>query len=349
MAKLLSILLLVAAFSQAALAADVGAAKTVYRMGSSGLRPAFGSIDLSSSAAVGSSVLGAANGGTGTSALSSSHDLTNLGFSAAVSSNTLVLTLTQSDGATAPTSSAPAIVGFRSATTTSGAYQKISFTATAGLTLAAADSLGCTSGTACTLYLYLVQDTTSEVCASYTQFDERAVQSASALTGGADTDGTKLWCTSAHTSRPIRLVGKVTATWSNPNWGSIASPVSIATGNDANVASNSAGLERLERVTFGGNAGGSTACTSSPCTISRQSGNWVSSVTRTAQGLYAVNLNAGIFSSPMTCVCSGSQVSIGACIINSPPETTSLVDIQFVGGSSTNTDNVINLICMGPK
>lgn len=72
------------------------------------------------------------------------------------------------------------------------------------------------------------------------------------------------------------------------------------------VTSNSTGQERTERLTFGGSsvdtfgsAGG--LCTSSPCTIWRQSGSWVTSVTRGSTGNYTVNIASGIFSAPPTC------------------------------------------------
>lgn len=52
-------------FCSSAFAAQVGAPYTIMRMGSSSLRPGFGSINLAQSAAVGGSILGPYNGGTG--------------------------------------------------------------------------------------------------------------------------------------------------------------------------------------------------------------------------------------------------------------------------------------------
>jgi len=147
--------------------------------------------------------------------------LYNAGISATASSNTLVVSLVQADGSSAPTTGSGTVrARFRSATATSGAATIKDFTAANSITLAAADSIGATASAATKLYVYLISDTTSEICLSASQFDEQVVQSASALTGSADTDRTKLWCTSVHTSRPVRLLGALTAIWSNPNWAS---------------------------------------------------------------------------------------------------------------------------------
>lgn len=152
---------------------------------------------------------------------SESEGISNASIIAAVSSNTLVLSLKQSDGSSDCSAGSPCIVNFRSSTATTGGYSSVSFTSAASLTLGTADSIGFTASTAGPLYVYLVSDSTNEVCASVKLFDQGTVQSATAMTGGAEVTSTTLYCTSAHTSKPVRLVGRVWATWSNPNWGSI--------------------------------------------------------------------------------------------------------------------------------
>jgi hypothetical protein len=65
-----------------------------------------------------------------------------------------------------------------------------------------------------------------------------------------------------------------------------------------NVSSASAGQERVERLTV------ATSCTSSPCTITSQSGTWVQSpsgVTRASAGQYSVALTAGEFTAAPAC------------------------------------------------
>lgn len=276
-------------------------------------------------------------------------DLYNIGLSASISSSTLVVALKQSDGSTDCTAASPCIGQFRSSTATTGSYSSTSFTAATSITLSATDSIGTLSATATALYIYLVSDSTSEICLSLTQLDQRVVQSASALTAGADTDGTKLWCTSAHTSKAIRLIGKVSATWSNPNWGSITN-LNLVKFNDANVASQSPGMERVERVLFAGNGTGTTVCSSSPCSIVSQSGAWVSSVTRSGAGAYTVNFAPGVFSTAPTCLCTEVDLAnAGFCSLNGAIPTTSGVTIFTRTTGVNGVDEAANVICMGAR
>lgn len=160
-------------------------------------------------------------------AVGSPYQISNVGVKSSISANTLVLELKQADASTDCTAGSPCSIGFRSATVTTGGYQTKVFTAASSLTLAANDSIGVLAAAGQTVFVYAIADTTSELCASGKLFDEGSVVTASALTGGADTGLTTMWCTNAHTSMPIRLLGKITLTWSNPNWASITenSPV----------------------------------------------------------------------------------------------------------------------------
>jgi hypothetical protein len=147
------------------------------------------------------------------------YELSNVGLSATISSNTLIIALKQSDGSTdCSTGSAACKIGFRGTTATNGNYSQVSFTAASSLTLGTTASLGNASGVGAFAYIYAIQDGTSELCASTALLDEGALQSATATP--ATTGGT-LYCTNVHTTRPVRLIGFVTATWSNPNWSSI--------------------------------------------------------------------------------------------------------------------------------
>lgn len=156
------------------------------------------------------------------STTSQPYALVNVGISASISANTLIVALTQSDGSTNCSVGNPCTASFRSATATTASFTSVSFTAANSITLGTTDSIGSMASTAQDVYVYLVSDTTSEICLSGTIFDEGFVQSATALTAGAEVTRTTLYCTSAHTSKPIRLIGKVRATWSNPNWGTLA-------------------------------------------------------------------------------------------------------------------------------
>jgi hypothetical protein len=108
-------------------------------------------------------------------------------------------------------------------------------------------------------------------------------------------------------------------------------------------SSNSAGLEVVNRVQV-------AHCTSTPCTITSQSGNWVSTVSRTSAGSYVVNVNSGIYSVAPTCTFAtfdgtGSDLIAG----NGTPSTTSIpVATYTTGASYTDTANGFSVICMGP-
>lgn len=157
------------------------------------------------------------------SGTSSPNSLINLGFSASLSTNDLVVDLTQADGSTDPASGNGAVVvSFRDGTVTTGGFDTVSFTAAEGIQLEAQDTLGVVTGQAATVHVYLVSDTTSEICLSASLLNEDELHSATALTAGAETNETVLYCDSAHTSKPIRHIGTLQATNSGPNWGSIA-------------------------------------------------------------------------------------------------------------------------------
>jgi hypothetical protein len=111
------------------------------------------------------------------------------------------------------------------------------------------------------------------------------------------------------------------------------------------VTSNSSGLERVERATIG--ASGNTPCSSSPCTISRQSGSWLTSVTRSGTGLYTINFSNGIFSDAPSCAFQQYSFSGGCKILTA--ESVSSVGIECVNISNASQDASFRVICMGPR
>lgn len=155
------------------------------------------------------------------SSLKLTNDVQNVALSASISSSTLVVALKQSDGTTDCSSSAPCIIPRRDATVTNAYGTTDSVTAAMSVTAGTTDSLGNASGAGAIVYVYFISDTTSELCLTRTQRDESALHSATAFSASAETSNSTLYCPSAHTSKPIRLLGRVTASWSNPNWSSI--------------------------------------------------------------------------------------------------------------------------------
>jgi hypothetical protein len=118
-----------------------------------------------------------------------------------------------------------------------------------------------------------------------------------------------------------------------------ASPMPLLVGS---VTSNSTGLERIERVNAV-SAGGS-------CTISSQSGTWVSSTTHNNNGDCSLNLNTAIFGTSPACNCTvdnGSSQTV-ACMFASSPSS-SLIRFQTRDKTDALIAGSVNIICMGPR
>ena len=112
----------------------------------------------------------------------------------------------------------------------------------------------------------------------------------------------------------------------------------------SSTITSSANNERLERVSVG------TVCTSSPCTIARQSGA-ISSVSRTATGEYAINFTAGTFSQPPTCTCSNTNASGNGfyCPVRNSINTTTQVFLVSINTAAAAADSQFDVLCMGPR
>lgn len=150
-------------------------------------------------------------------AQSDPQNLNNVSFAASISSNTLVVALKGADG-TDPSASNPVVVSFRSSTATTGTYSQTTFSAANSITAGTTASLACQASSSCWVFVYLIQDSTPEICLSGALLSEGALQSATATPA---TSASALYCTNNHSSKPVRLIGRVSATWSNPNWSAI--------------------------------------------------------------------------------------------------------------------------------
>jgi len=118
------------------------------------------------------------------------------------------------------------------------------------------------------------------------------------------------------------------------------------------VTSNSSGLERVERASFGGSTVDNSVCSSSPCTIWRQSGAWLSSITRNTTGSYSPVINSGIFSATPSCsfTCgAATTTTIISSIYNVSTWSSTSVSIGTVNGSNVVSDAECSIICQGPR
>jgi hypothetical protein len=118
------------------------------------------------------------------------------------------------------------------------------------------------------------------------------------------------------------------------------------------VTSNSAGVERVERATVSGSSGSdTTTCASSPCSIRRQSGFWLSSVTRNSVGDYTLNIASGIFSDIPDCALLSRNSDTVYCSpgANTLTSTAYRFACRTVSGTPTLLDTSFSVICMGPR
>lgn len=118
------------------------------------------------------------------------------------------------------------------------------------------------------------------------------------------------------------------------------------------VTSKSTNAEGLERVTFGGATEGTNNCTSSPCTMYRNSAG-ITSVTRSATGIYVINFASGTFSAAPSCVGNGIVIGTGIGVASQSTATnptTTTFNMNFKNSSSSDADGGnITVTCMGPK
>jgi hypothetical protein len=96
-------------------------------------------------------------------------------------------------------------------------------------------------------------------------------------------------------------------------------------------------------IDFGGGASPS---------VSREDGDWISSLTDNGTGDTTININSGIFSAAPNCTCTATQSGVGTAIcryVDGVPATSSQVRFKVLSGGGTALDDNIAVICVGPK
>jgi hypothetical protein len=103
---------------------------------------------------------------------------------------------------------------------------------------------------------------------------------------------------------------------------------------------SAAAYQRVERVITSG------TCATGTCTISAQTGSWVSSITRSGTGQYTVNFTAGTFSAAPVCSWTGTQIPVLGTATTS---ALSINSFGISGGSLVAADSQVGVICVGTK
>lgn len=112
------------------------------------------------------------------------------------------------------------------------------------------------------------------------------------------------------------------------------------------VSSPSDTVEKIARVRV------ASSCTGSPCTITSQSGAWVSSITRAGVGDYALNMAASTFSATPTCTITAvyGQNDYAHCSWREGGTQSATVRTFDCGDAGdVARDTGFEIMCMGPK
>lgn len=136
------------------------------------------------------------------------NQLANLGLDVTVTASTAVITLTQSDGSTAPTVASPVSVGFRNVTGPTGGFIQRTATASISVTIPQGATLDTVASKVDRVHVYLIDNAgTIELAVSNKHLPEEGqLISTTTISSAADVMDT-LFSTTGRANVPIRLVG----------------------------------------------------------------------------------------------------------------------------------------------
>ncbi len=175
-----------------------------------------------------------ANAGSGVVAcypVQDSSDMQNVGLTVAMAANAVTITLTQADGTTAPSTTSPVIISFRSSTLTTGAIVRRACTSSINTVISSGSTAGQADGATYPIYIYAIDNAgTIELAWSRLYFKsetELVSTTAEGGAGGADAAGT-MYSTTARTNVPFRLIGRFVSTQTTAGtWAAAATEVSV--------------------------------------------------------------------------------------------------------------------------
>lgn len=161
--------------------------------------------------------------------------MANVGLAASIAANILTVALKQNDGAADATAASPCVIGFRSATATSGGYNTRTVTGALSLTIGTAASLGLATATPVTLYIYALDNAgTVELFASaHYIWDEGTLQT----TSTTNTSNAVLFGANIRSNMAVRLIGAVKATWTSGTGWSALTNVAVVPLNQLEIIS----------------------------------------------------------------------------------------------------------------
>lgn len=153
----------------------------------------------------------------------------NLGITASVGSNALTINIVQASGS-APSSTNPVMIKFRSSTAATGTPVLRSLTSTATIVVSSGSTLGTRNGTDGYLYVYAIDNAgTVEAAVSSQLFDEGTRQTTTAEGGGGGaTSYNVMYSTTARSNVGVRLVGRLKVNEATAGtWATAPSEISV--------------------------------------------------------------------------------------------------------------------------
>jgi hypothetical protein len=186
--------------------------------------------------------------------LSLAVDSQNCGINATITSNTLVVTLTQANGS-AITSSSPVILPFRSSTLANGTISNSVVTSPITLTVPAASTLGFVANTQNYVYVFVFNDAGNlvlGVSGSTIYYDYGLLATPTTISGSSNSGSTYYSSSSVSANSPVIYVGRIKVQTANPNWSTITETsarsatfqgsVLQAAGSDTHIQYNNNGV-----------------------------------------------------------------------------------------------------------
>jgi hypothetical protein len=153
----------------------------------------------------------------------------NLTLAATVGSSALTIAV-KSQAAANCSATDPAFISFRSATLTSGVYNRRSVTAALSLVISSGSTLGQTSAQPSCIYVYAIDNAgTVELAASHALYSEGSLVSTTAEGGaGAADSPVTMYSTTARSNVPCRLIGVLTNTQATAGtWATVPSQIQL--------------------------------------------------------------------------------------------------------------------------
>lgn len=170
--------------------------------------------------------------GSGGTAPSAASDLKNVGLAATVSASAMTIALKQADGSTnCSTGTAACLISFRNATLGTGSYTQASVTGALSTVISSGSTAGASNGVQSTVYVYAISNSgTPELAWSGSNDGATGTlinTTAEGGAGAADSIST-IYSTTARTSVPIRLIGRIRSTQATAGtWATTPSEISI--------------------------------------------------------------------------------------------------------------------------